>query len=103
MHGLSNPCLEFKQHSNELCIHLHVLSTNEARVAVQCALRDLQSTGERSRQTAVVIVDHVGKGLGRELHQIVELGPVALNMLIDELKLEAYVDSNNADRLLVTL
>ena len=69
---------------------------------MRCALRDLQSTGEKSGQTAVVIV---GKGLSSKLNRNAEaqLGPAVLNMLIDELKLQACVDPNNTGRLLVAL
>ena len=61
------PCREFRrQNGFELCIDLHHLSANEARVAVRCALGDLRSCGEQSGRTAVVLV---GKGLGSELNR----------------------------------
>jgi hypothetical protein len=95
--GVHKPCLSrfTKQRGLDLCIDLHYLSANQARLVVRCCVRDLADMHESGREAVLI----VGKGKCEEA----EVGPAVKRLLSDEMKMICAVDSGNAGRLLLTL
>jgi pentatricopeptide repeat protein len=95
--GVHKPCLSgfTKQRGHDLCIDLHGLSANEARVVVRCCVGGLPASG---REAAII----VGKGLGNDCGVAV-VGPAVNGLLSDELGMVCNVNPDNEGVLLLTL